>query len=283
MALLLGRLLRGLLQLLAALAVAAALAAALICWAPGAGIDEAELDAHQTASAVEALRLERAHDASVLSVYRSLWRGVTTGDLGRSAAFNRPVKELFAERLPVTIALVSAGWALAWLAGLTLAVAGLGGARARALPVAFASVLVCVPAAVFALGCAIAGWPAALALAAAVMPKVFSYSDEILQRGLRQPHRLMAVARGVGAGRVLSAHLLAPAWPEFKALASVSVPLAIGAAIPVEVFTDTPGIGQLAWKAAAGRDVMVLLYMTILLTGITLLTGMMAAGEKRHA
>jgi peptide/nickel transport system permease protein len=261
-----------------ATALAAVLAAALICWAPGVGIDEAELDAQQTASSVAALREERMQDTSLTVVLTRLGRGLVTGDLGHSPAFNRPVRSLFAERLPVTAALVAAGLGLAWLVGLGLALLGLRGERVRWLPLAFTSVLVCVPAAVFALGCAMAGWPASVALAAAVLPKIFSYSDQILQRGQGQPHRLMAVARGVPAVPVFWRHLWLPAWPEFRALAGVTLPLAIGAAIPVEVFTDTPGIGQMAWKAATGRDVMLLLYLTVLLTGVTLLA---SQGERR--
>ena len=265
--------LRGFAAWALSLLTAAWLATMLLCWAPGAGIDEAELDANRTAQSIAALRQERAGDRSVIHVYGLLLTGIATGDLGHSPVFNRPVAQLLAERIPVTASLVAAGLALAWLTGLALALLGLPGPRLRWLPIGLTSLLVCVPVAMVALGCELAGWPAPVAIAAAVLPKVFSYTDQILQRGLRESYRMMAVARGVRGLRLLAAHLLWPAWPELRALASVTVPLALGAAIPVEVFTDTPGIGQLAWKAAAGRDVMLLLYLTVLLTGVTLLLG----------
>ena len=46
--------------------------------------------------------------------------------------------------------------------------------------------------------------------------------------------------------------------PQLLALAGVTVSLAFGAAIPVEAIADSPGVGQLAWQAALGRDLPVL-------------------------
>jgi peptide/nickel transport system permease protein len=54
-------------------------------------------------------------------------------------------------------------------------------------------------------------------------------------------------------------------------LAGVSVSLALAAAIPVEVLCDLPGIGQLAWKAALGRDLCLLVDLTMIVTLLTLL------------
>jgi ABC-type dipeptide/oligopeptide/nickel transport system permease component len=39
----------------------------------------------------------------------------------------------------------------------------------------------------------------------------------------------------------------------------------------VEVVCDLPGIGQLAWKAAMGRDLELLVNLTMIITIITLL------------
>jgi ABC-type dipeptide/oligopeptide/nickel transport system permease component len=54
------------------------------------------------------------------------------------------------------------------------------------------------------------------------------------------------------------------------ALAGVSITLALSASIPVEALTDSAGIGQLAWKAALGRDLPVLVTITLLLTAVTM-------------
>jgi peptide/nickel transport system permease protein len=53
------------------------------------------------------------------------------------------------------------------------------------------------------------------------------------------------------------------------AMAGVSITLALSASIPVEALADSPGIGQLAWRAALGRDLPVLVTITLLLTAIT--------------
>jgi len=57
--------------------------------------------------------------------------------------------------------------------------------------------------------------------------------------------------------------------PELLALAGVSVTMAFSAAIPIEAVGDVPGIGQLAWQAALGRDLPVLVSLTLLLMLLT--------------
>ena len=54
------------------------------------------------------------------------------------------------------------------------------------------------------------------------------------------------------------------------ALAGVSVSMALGAAIPVEALCGISGIGQLAWQAALGRDLSLLVTVTVLVTVVTL-------------
>jgi peptide/nickel transport system permease protein len=60
------------------------------------------------------------------------------------------------------------------------------------------------------------------------------------------------------------------------ALAGVSVTLAFGASIPIEALSDSPGMGQLAWRAALGRDIPVLVSLTLLLTAVTVFANVMA-------
>jgi ABC-type dipeptide/oligopeptide/nickel transport system permease component len=47
--------------------------------------------------------------------------------------------------------------------------------------------------------------------------------------------------------------------------------MAFAASIPVEALCDLPGIGQLAWKAALGRDLDLLVILTMIVTLVTLL------------
>lgn len=272
---------RRVLHFLLSLAAASVLGVWLISQAPGTGVDERELDGQQSAATLERLKRERAGDASFVSLYARWLGGVWRGDLGHSEALNQPVARLLAERIPITARQILPGLALAWLGGLALALLAVSGPRwTRWMPAAASGGLASVPAAVAAFAVAWVGGPPFLAIGCAVLPKIFSYTEELIRREWNRPARLMALARGLPTGRVWLAYVLRPAAPELAALAGASVPLALGAAIPVEVFTDTAGIGQLAWKAAAARDVFPLVNLTLLITGLTLLVN---GGERKHA
>jgi peptide/nickel transport system permease protein len=62
--------------------------------------------------------------------------------------------------------------------------------------------------------------------------------------------------------------------PQILSLAGVSVNLALGAAIPIEVVCDSPGIGQLAWQAALARDLPLLVNLTLLVTLFTMIANL---------
>jgi hypothetical protein len=83
-------------------------------------------------------------------------------------------------------------------------------------------------------------------------------------------HLLTAYAKGVGPVRILLWHVLPVAGAQLLAVAGISVSIALGAAIPVEALCGIAGIGQLAWQAALGRDLPLLVNLTVLVTVITL-------------
>jgi ABC-type dipeptide/oligopeptide/nickel transport system permease component len=66
------------------------------------------------------------------------------------------------------------------------------------------------------------------------------------------------------------AHVVRPVGPQLFAVAGISASLAFGASIPVEVICDVPGIGQLVWKAALGRDLPLLVTITMLVCLMTM-------------
>jgi ABC-type dipeptide/oligopeptide/nickel transport system permease component len=103
-------------------------------------------------------------------------------------------------------------------------------------------------------------------MALAVFPRVYQYLENVLSHAAAQPHVLAARARGIPPGRILLCHVIPVAAPQILALAGVSVSMAFGAAIAVEVICDFPGIGQLAWKAALARDLPLLVTLTMLVT-----------------
>ena len=146
-----------------------------------------------------------------------------------------------------------------------------------------ASILLCVPAAVLALLFVIAQAPGRLVIGLIVFPKIFQYARNLLLRAASLPHVLTARAKGLGEVRVLAWHILPVAGPQLLALAGVSISLAFAAAIPVEVLCDLPGIGQLAWKAAIGRDLGLLVNLTMIVTLITLVANTAAELLARPA
>jgi peptide/nickel transport system permease protein len=246
--------------------------ATLVRFAPGFGVDERELDMRLNASSVEALRQTNGQHENLLAFYAHYLGRILHGDLGYSSALQRPISELLPERLPDTLKSVGLGLLLGWSLGLTLAVAVV---MSRAVSLDFfatlvAGLLLCLPAAALAILFFLARAPARLAIGLIIFPKVFRYARNLLLRSSKQPHVLTAKAKGLSDARVLLYHILPSVGPQLLALAGVSVSLAFGAAIPVEVLCGLPGIGQLAWQAALARDLQLLISLTMIITVITL-------------
>jgi peptide/nickel transport system permease protein len=249
------------------------LGATLVRFAPGFGADEEELDSRLSAQSIQALREARAEDANIFAFYFHYLTRLLRGDLGISRTLQRPVRELVAERLPETLKSVAAGMAVGWTAGFLLAVAVVM-SRAWYLDLIgslLVGVLLCLPAAVLALLFVLAQAPARLLLGLIIFPKVFRYSRNLLARSSALPHVLTARAKGLDNMRVLVWHILPTAGPQLLALLGVTVSFAFTAAIPMEALCDMPGIGQLAWKAALGRDVALLVNLTMIVTLVTLM------------
>lgn len=259
------------------------LGATLVRVAPGYGVDQEELDFRLSHASIQSLRSAHAADAGLLRFYgRSMLR-LLRGDFGYSRNLQEPVRQLLAERFPETLKSVALALAVGWLAGLGLAIATVL-ARNAILSVAasvLAGVILCMPAAVLALLFVNAQLPGRLVLALIVFPKIFYFARGLLGRSAALPHVLLARARGAGVLRILLLHILPVAAPQLLALAGVSVSLAFAAAIPVEALCDLPGIGQLAWQAALGRDLAVLVSLTLIVTFVTVLANSAAALASR--
>jgi peptide/nickel transport system permease protein len=249
--------------------------ATLVRFSPGSGTDQRQLDLRLSESSLAELRKERAAGNSLPAFYLKYAAGLLRGDLGYSTTFARPVRDLFAERVPETLRLVALGLLGGWL--VALSAAGLVClARSRLLEnlgTVLAGFLLAIPAAVLALVFLFAGGAAPAALAAILTPRIYRQAFDLLKAAYALPHVLSARARGVGPLRLLARHALPAAGPALSALAGVSVAICFGAAIPVEVICDAPGIGQLAWQAALARDLPVLVNLTLLLTLVTVLAG----------
>lgn len=249
------------------------LGATMVRFAPGFGVDEEELDTRLNNQSVHALREAQEPDRNLFAFYSRYLVQLLHGDLGVSRTLQRPVSQLLEERFPETLKSVGLGLLVGWTLALPLAIAVVM-SRAWLLDTIsnlLVSLLLCVPAAVLALLFVLERVPARLLLSLVIFPKVFRYSRSLLARSSSLPHVLTARAKGLGSLRVLVWHILPTAAPQLVALAGVSLSLAFAAAIPVEALCDLPGIGQLAWKAALGRDVELLVNLTMIVTLVTLL------------
>ena len=249
------------------------LGATLARVAPGFGLDEQELDPRLSRESLQALRQSRSEEEHIVAFYLAYLGRALDGDLGISRSLNRPVAELLSERVPVTMRSLAVGLAGGWFLGIALAVPA-AISRRRGYDVVFSlfsGIFLCIPSAVLAVLFLLAGGTVSAALTLVVFPRVFRYVRNLLSQACDMPHVLMAKAKGLGEARILLWHVFPPVAAQIVALAGVSVSIAFGAAIPIEVICDSPGIGQLAWLAALGRDLPLLINLTVLVTVLTVL------------
>jgi len=260
-------------KLLITLLLGGFLGATLVRLAPGFGVDEEELDSRLSQKSIQALRQSHANHDSLPGFYLHYLSRLAEGDLGTSRTLQQPVSCLLADRLPETLKSVGLGLALGWTLGLALAIISVMSRSwcVDLLSSLLAGIFLCMPAAVLAILFVIASAPGRLVLGLIVFPKIFRYARNLLTRSASLPHVLTAKAKGLGSVRTLVWHILPVSAPQLLALAGVSVSTAFAAAIPVEALCDLPGVGQLAWKAALGRDLELLVALTMVVTMLTLL------------
>jgi peptide/nickel transport system permease protein len=248
------------------------LAATLIRFAPGFDTDEQQMDSRLSSESIAALRQQRAAQGNVLKFYASFLSSAMHGDFGKSQTLDRPVRELIAERAPVTMKLVAygllVGWSLALLFAVTATMARI--AAWDVVTTAMAGLFLCIPSAVLALAFVFFRAPGFLALGLIVFANVFRYWRNLLAKSYTMPHIITARAKGLGTLRILLYHVLPVSGAQLLAVAGVSVSVALGASIPVEALCAIPGVGQLALQAAMGRDLSLLVTVTLLVTVVTL-------------
>ena len=111
-------------------------------------------------------------------------------------------------------------------------------------------------------------WPLWLAVALALLPRVFGTARSLLETWYASPALLAARARGLGSATLATRYVLAPAAPQLAALVGVAVVLAFGSLIPIEGLCDVPGLGQLALKGALARDLPLLSALGLIITAL---------------
>jgi peptide/nickel transport system permease protein len=252
--------------------VGALFSATLVRFAPGYGVDESELDPRLRAESVEAVRQQKALQEGLPAFYWRYLSALAHGDLGESDSLKRPVSELLRQRFPVTANSVVRGLGVAWVTAALLASLGLAlrGWIFETSTTAFNSLLLSLPSAVVAMLAMHLRTPVFFAIGVVVFPRLYSYIRNLLLRAYDQPHVLAARARGLGSFAIFWRHVLPLAAPPLLALFGVSFAISFGAAIPIEALCDSPGLGQLAWQAALGRDLPLIVNVTLVVALVML-------------
>jgi peptide/nickel transport system permease protein len=267
----------------AIMVIASFTGAMLMRIAPGFSADDQELNSGLSAQSIQAIRQAHLADANVPRFYAQYFASLVRGDLGTSRSLNQPVKDLLRERLPVTLVNLAFALAVGWLLGFSLAVAAqVWNFRVLTfLGNTLSGTFISTPAAALALVFLLLRWPPAFAAALLLFPKIYRYTQNLLQQSSEMPHVLTARAKGAGPWRVLAWHVAPIALPQLIALVGVSISIGIGVLLPIEVVSDVAGIGQLAWHAAQSRDLPLLVNLTMVVTFVTVCATLVSDAAQR--
>lgn len=259
-------------SLAASLLIIGFAATCMVRLAPGYGTDERELDARLSNASIDALRQNEAN-RDVFTNYYQFLRHAISGDLGFSATLHQPVGDLIRQRYSTSIRILFAGWALAWSCAILLAGGGMV-LQSRLLPLAgtiAGGAVLCLPSALLAYVCFLFQGPAFSVVALVVFARVFRVVDNVFRAAHTMPHILAAKAQGISEWSIFVRHILSVSAGEIIALGGSSVAMAVSATIAAESLCDQPGLGQLAWKAALGRDLPLLVSLTFIIAAVTML------------
>jgi ABC-type dipeptide/oligopeptide/nickel transport system permease component len=259
----------------------------LIHLVPGDPIQQM-LGENASAADIQAARHTYGLDVPIGKQYLNYWKGVFTGDLGRSMRFDRPVGNVIAQRYPLTLQLTVASMLVALLISIP---AGVRSARRRNRwddrALSFVSLLgLSFPN--FALGPILilffaislgllpvsgSGTPAHLILPAITMGSALA---AILTRMVRtaileelgQDYIRTARAKGLSENVVVYKHALRNALVPVLTVVGLQFGALLAGAIVTETIFSWPGIGRLTIQAIGSRDYY-LVQGCILMIGLT--------------
>jgi len=246
------------------------LTSVLVCIAPGFDSDERQIDARLSTESIQSLRQLRAQNRNPLTAFIQFVGGAVQGDLGYSSTFNRPVWELLSERYPATFRAVGVGAFTGWAVAVLLAscVTLFPGFALRGSSTSIAGLLLCVPSALLGFMAIVLQSSVASAMSCVVFSRLFLQMNTLFDKASAQPHVMAAEAMGLTRRALFRWHIAGPSTPQMIVLGASSISIALGAAVPLEVICDSPGLGQLAWKATLGRDLSVLLGVTLIIAAL---------------
>src|SRR5438874_163713 len=236
--------------------------------------------------------------------YAEWLAGALHGDLGTSLSSSEPVSFRIVQRLPNTVTLAATALVLSILIGIPLGV--IAALRRNSLPdfmVAITSVLgLSVPA--FWLGIILIlilsvelNWlPSsgatstsgegdiadrvqhlimpAIVLSTTVLPYVVRFTRSALLEVLGQEYVRTATAKGLSRMHVVYGHALRNALVPVVSIIGTLVPRLVGGSVVTEAVFGWPGMGRLAVEAANGRDYPLIVGITVVVSGVVVLTSL---------
>jgi peptide/nickel transport system permease protein len=240
---------------------------ALVCLAPGFDSDDRQLDVRLDTQTILALRQSRSEQSNPVRAFVGYLGGVAHGDLGHSETFKRPVSELLWERSPVTLGLLGVGVACGWILAAVVASFGtlLRSRWLNGMGASLAGSLLCAPSVLLAFAAVVLRAPVAIAMGCIVFSRVFLGLHTFFGKTALESHVIAAEAMGMSRSALFTWHIVGVNIPQIVTLASGSIATALATVVPIEVISDAPGLGQLAWKATLGRDLPLLLSVTLLI------------------
>ncbi|MGR3381491.1 ABC transporter permease [Roseovarius indicus] len=244
-----------------------------------------------TAADVEAARVAYGFDRPIPVRYAEWLADVAQGDLGTSYRQRRPVADVVAERLPVTLTLGLAAFILALALALPLGL--LAGLRENTwvdrLALVFALVGQAMPTFWFALlGMVVfvvmLGWlPASgsdtwrhfvlpsVVLAYYATPTLMRLTRAGVIEVMKSDYIRTARAKGLRPGKVVLKHAMRNAILPLVSVAAVQLGFMLGGSIVVETIFAMRGLGYLAWESITFSDLPVLQAVVLLIAGIYVL------------
>ena len=262
------RIAQSLLSLVLAVLAGGFIAAALVRYSPGFDIDENSWNPQISAATQAAIHARREYENRLPLFYVRYVGKALQGDFGESDSLHAPVTDLLQQRAWVTVRLIVWGVAGGMLLGGWLAWLAVWPRRPllEVTAVSVSGLLLAVPPAVLALAFFMSDAPLGLAVALAILPRVFGTMRALWSDLYRSGSLLAARARGMAPWVLGWRYVLRPAAAQLIALAGVALVLAFGVLIPIEALCDVPGIGQLTWHAAVARDLALLCGLALIIT-----------------
>lgn len=223
---------------------------------------------------IQQIRRDYGFDRPILERYVEWIGGVVQGDLGESYRMRRPVADIIAQHLPVTLTLGFASLAFAillaiplgviaalrqnsWIDRLALTISVVG----QAMPNFLFALLLIILFGVNLRWLPISGsstWMhfvmPTIALGYYAMPALMRLTRTGMIEALEADYIRTALAKGLSPTRVIIGHALQNAILPVVSLAAVQFGFMLGGSVIIEVVFSLNGLGYLAWESIRRAD-----------------------------